>query len=339
MANAGPEILRLLRRDHLISGDNVSIISLAGGVSSDVFLIKNGENRFVLKRALPQLKVKDLWQADVSRNYHEYEFLKYVSAILPDAVPAPLALGQGYFTMEYLGAEFSTWKELLLKGNCQSEAARESARILAVIHKNSADDLTARSRFDTTANFHQLRTDPYLLTTGLRHPELRQHFEEEAQRLENTRECLIHGDYSPKNLLVGNRRLVLLDCEVAWYGDPAFDVAFLLNHLFLKSLYHMPKDMGLRQLIDTAVETYYSERRLTVRLQLDLDARITRLLLLLLLARVDGKSPVEYLTSDNKREFVRKFVRSGLKESVASLQQLIDRWFRALLEQSRNGPK
>jgi aminoglycoside phosphotransferase (APT) family kinase protein len=329
------QILDLLRADHLICGDAVSVTPLRGGVSSDVYLIEDGENQFVLKRALPQLKVRDLWRADTSRNRHEFNYLKYVNGILPASVPVPFVLGPDYFTMEYLGPEFKNWKQLLLKGDCQAEHARESARILATVHRKSMNDAAARRSFDTTANFHQLRTDPYLLTTGRRHPALRAYFEEEARRLESTRECLVHGDYSPKNILVRNGRIVVLDCEVAWYGDSAFDLAFLLNHLLLKSLYHMPRDPGFRELIDTAIAQYYCERQLAEKLQCELDSRTAKLVLLLLLARIDGKSPVEYLTGENKREFVRSFVTAGLRANLATLSSLADNWFRSLHERYR----
>jgi aminoglycoside phosphotransferase (APT) family kinase protein len=330
MTQGSPEIMDLLRRDCLVSGHAVSITPLGGGVSSDVFLVQDGDKRFVLKRALPQLKVKDEWRADVSRNRHEYDYLRYVGAFLPGSVPVPFVLGPDYFTMEYLGPDFSNWKTLLLQRDCQVEHAREIARVLANIHRQSAGDQEARRKFDTTANFHQLRTDPYLLTTGRRHPALRVYFEEEARRLERTRECLVHGDYSPKNMLVGKGRLVLLDCEVAWYGDPAFDIAFLLNHLLLKSLYHMPKDVGFRQLIETAIAQYHSERRLSRDLRQDFDRRSARLLLMLLLARIDGKSPVEYLGDEDKREFVRSFVTAGLQKDTATLLGVVDEWFGGL---------
>ena len=336
MTKADSPIMDLLRRDLLVSGDAVSITPLGGGISSDVFLVEDGGKRFVLKRALPQLKVRDPWQADVSRNRYEYEYLKYVGAFLPGSVPFPFVLGPEYFTMEYLAPDFSNWKELLLRGNCRVEHARESARVLAIIHRRSAGDEEARRKFDTTANFHQLRTHPYLLTTGQRHPALRVHFEEEAQRLESTRECLVHGDYSPKNVLVGKGRLVLVDCEVAWYGDPAFDLAFLLNHLLLKSLYHMPRDPGLRELINTAIAQYYSERGLNRDLRQEFDRRTGRLLLMLLLARIDGKSPVEYLGDEAKRAFVRDFVSAGLQQNITTLLGVVEEWFRDLRQRYDN---
>ena len=184
--------------------------------------------------------------------------------------------------------------------------------------------------FDTTSNFHQLRTDPYLLTTGRRHSDLQQAFEQEALRLERTRECLVHGDYSPKNMLVGKGRVVLLDCEVAWYGDPAFDLAFLINHLLLKSLFHSPVTTPLQQLIEVFLATYYQERAVEPAQKVNLHLRIGRLLLMLLLARIDGKSPVEYLTNEQKRDFVRNFVRWRLSSARFDLGEIIADWFSGL---------
>jgi len=131
-------------------------------------------------------------------------------------------------------------------------------------------------------------------------------------------------------MLVGNGRFVLVDCEVAWYGDPAFDLAFLLNHLLLKSLYHLPRDLGLRELIDAAIAQYYSERGWNRESPGNFDSRTAKLLLLLLLARVDGKSPVEYLSGEPKREFVRKFVTAGLEADSTTLSSSVADWFRSL---------
>ncbi|HLV86222.1 MAG TPA: aminoglycoside phosphotransferase family protein [Candidatus Sulfotelmatobacter sp.] len=330
MGEIESHILDLLRRDQLASPDALVVQALGGGVSSDVFLIQDGERQFVVKQALPQLKVKDLWQADTSRNRVEFEFLNYLGEILPDAVPSVISAGEDYFAMEYLGADYRNWKDLLLRGECQRDHAVQAAKILATLHRSSFGRRDLAARFDTTGNFHQLRTDPYLLTTGARHPELREQFEQEAARLESTRECLVHGDCSPKNMMIGDGRFVLLDCEVAWYGDPSFDLGFLINHLLLKSLYHAPADVGLRRLIDGVLETYFSERKMDAPKQHELDARTAKLLLMLMLARIDGKSAVEYLASDGQREFVREFVRASFAANISGLQQVVDRWFTAL---------
>lgn len=326
MAGPGSHILDQLRRDGLISRSAVSK-PLAGGVSSDVFLIEEGSTRFVVKQALPRLKVQDYWPADISRNRFESEFLTFLGRVLPEAAPQIVAVREGYFVMEYFGPEYENWKTLLLRGVCQEDHALQAAHILGTIHRESFRNADLAAQFETTSNFHQLRTDPYLLTTGFRYPELQELFEREASRLEKTRECLVHGDYSPKNILIGKDRLVLLDCEVAWYGDPAFDLAFLMNHFLLKALFHAPSDVGLQGLARVFIEGYHRERGLPAAQRRDLDSRTARLLLTLLLARIDGKSPVEYLTSDPKRALVRRFVRSGLVAPEFALHKVLSEWF------------
>lgn len=335
MADNEFHILDLLRKDGVVSGHAVSK-PLAGGISSDVFLIEDGEKRFVVKQALPCLKVEDHWPADTSRNRVEYEFLRYMGGRLPNAVPRVFSAGRDYFVMEYLGPEYENWKALLLRGDIQQRHAVQAGGILGTLHRTSFGNAELKSLFDTTSNFHQLRTDPYLLTTGQRHPDLREMFEKEALRLEQTRECLVHGDYSPKNILIGDARMVLLDCEVAWFGEPAFDAAFLINHLLLKSLFHTPRNTQLQQAIEVFLAKYHEERALKLALELDLDSRIACLLLMLLLARIDGKSPVEYLSKEDKRDFVRNFVRSELQSSKLDLHEVILKWFSSLHSQFEN---
>ena len=328
MAENELRILDRLRRDAVVSENAVSK-PLAGGISSDVFLIEDGEKRFVVKQALPCLKVEDHWPADTSRNRNEYEFLRYLGRVLPVAAPRVFAAGKDYFVMEYLGPEYRNWKTLLLRGEIRQHHALQAAETLGTLHRTSFGIAQLQTRFATTSNFHQLRTDPYLLTTGRRHPDLQKAFEQEAARLEQTRECLVHGDYSPKNMLIGNGRMVLLDCEVAWYGEPAFDVAFLVKHLLLKSLFHAPANTALPQAIAAFLVKYHEERALPAVQAADLDRRIAPLLLMLLLARMDGKSPVEYLT-ESKRDFVRSFVCSELPSSRLGLHAVISKWFSTL---------
>ena len=193
--------------------------------------------------------------------------------------------------------------------------------LLARIHRRSTGEEEARRLFDTTPNFFQLRIEPYLLATGAWHPDLRVQFESEAARLEAARECLVHGDFSPKNILVSHDRMVLLDCEVAWYGDAAFDLAFMLNHFFLKALWHRPREAGFRQMVDGFWSAYQRARPTP-----ELDARVGRLLLMLLLARVDGKSPVEYLNAE-QQDFVRHYVLHELRSGTTSVGAVADSWF------------
>jgi aminoglycoside phosphotransferase (APT) family kinase protein len=321
--HAPPEFLELLRREGMIHHTDARLTALTGGVSCEIYLVEDGAEKFVVKRALAKLKVKADWFADVNRNRYEWEFIRYVARFIPDAVPAlrhHSATGN-YFAMEYLGDEFRNWKQLLLAGEADPGHAARAGNLLAQIHRHSAGDAEASRLFDTTTNFFQLRIEPYLLAAGAKHPGLRSLFEAEAARLGAARECLVHGDFSPKNILVSRERMVLLDCEVAWYGDPAFDLAFMLNHFFLKALRQSPCDAGLRRMVDEFWAAYQR-----VRPAPELDARVGQLLLMLLLARVDGKSPVEYLDAV-RQDFIRHFVHLEFRTEHVSLSDVVDSWF------------
>jgi aminoglycoside phosphotransferase (APT) family kinase protein len=320
------DFLDLLRRNGHVVDPQARLAPLNGGVSSEIYLVEDGVKKFVVKRALPKLKVRDNWFADVSRNRSERDYLAYVSRIIPGAVPQLYfsSPADGYFAMEYLGDGFLNWKTLLLAGDFRARHAELAGNILGEIHRRTAVADEIRRQFDTTANFHQLRVEPYLLTTGERHPALRAIFDAEAEQIEATREVLVHGDFSPKNILIQGDRMVLLDCEVAWNGDPAFDVVFLLNHLFLKSLHHAPGGAELQNMVDVFWRAYV--RQLAAVDAARIERRLVPLLLMLLLARVDGKSPVEYLTPP-RQEFIRAFVYKHLPSPPERLAGLCAIWF------------
>jgi aminoglycoside phosphotransferase (APT) family kinase protein len=320
------QFLEVLRRDGQVRDPDALLTPLSGGVSSDIFLVKDGAESFVVKRALAKLRVKEDWFANVGRNTTEQAYIQCVGRFLPGVVPE-LIFGNdeaGYFTMEFIGLDFANWKELLLGGLCRTAHAAQAGEILGTIHHQTAGDVELSRKFRTTADFRQLRLEPYLLTTGTRHPDLCEFFKTEAARLAATHEALVHGDFSPKNIMISDTRMVLLDCEVAWYGDPTFDVAFLLNHFFLKALYHAPADHGLEKM-GAAFWQAYSSARENGDVQI-VERRLISLLLMLLLARVDGKSPVEYLT-EPKKQFIRDFVGCHLPSPPATLASLSKLWF------------
>lgn len=315
--------LNLLRRDGVVRSAEARLVPLSGGVSCDIYLVEDGGERFVVKRALEKLRVKADWFADIHRNRTEWEYIRYVSQFLPSAVPKLLqcSAADNYFAMEYFNGDYSNWKQLLLAGNARQEHATQAGNMLGTIHQHSTGDAEAKRLFDTTPTFFQLRIEAYLLTTGAKHPAVRPQFEAEAARLEQARECLVHGDFTPKNILIGGERMILLDCEVAWYGEPAFDVASLLNHFFLKSLLHAPRGAGMDAMIEKFWSAYQSARPSP-----EIEPRVGQLLLMLMLARVDGKSPVEYF-GPRHQKFVREFVLWHLPVENFSLRHIIGEWF------------
>ena len=124
--------------------------------------------------------------------------------------------------------------------------------------------------------------------------------------------ALVHGDFSPKNILISDTKVVIIDWEVAWFGDPAFDAAFLLSHLYLKAFYHRRRFGGDIRLAQTARGAYLEGLR--DKGAAPLAGRVARLLLMLLLARIDGKSPVEYITEDEDKARLRGFATAMLAD-------------------------
>jgi molybdopterin-guanine dinucleotide biosynthesis protein A/aminoglycoside phosphotransferase (APT) family kinase protein len=324
-----PGLLPALRAAGLVDGPAPRLTPLGGGVSSDIFLVEDGPARFVVKRALARLRVRDEWRADVGRNRVEQDYLAYAAAAVPGAVPRILHADPeaGWFAMEFLGGELRNWKTELLAGRADPGTARLAGETLGRLHAASWGDPRARDRFATLRNFTDLRIEPYLLTTAARVPEVRGILEEEAARLASTGLALVHGDYSPKNLMVAPGRLVVLDAETAWFGDPAFDAAFLMNHLHLKALLHATAPGPMVALAAAAWAAY--ARALGPRAGADLEARTVRLTLCLMLARVRGKSPAEYL-DEGRGRLVADFACRHLPNPPATMAALSREWLAAL---------
>jgi len=324
------QIKTLLHQKGLIPAGDIECIPLRGGVSSEIYLLRGGAERLVVKRALPCLKVRETWKADTSRNRVEQASINYVGRLNPGVVPKILysTPGEDFFVMEYLGSEYRNWKVQLLEGHFDQAVSARIAKILADIHSRSYGDETARKWFDTPDNFHSLRIEPYLLTTAERNPHVRDLMLQEAERLAKQRLCLVHGDFSPKNIMVGPERTVLLDHEVAWYGDPAFDLAFMLTHLHLKQFMLGPSFEGYPDLARVFWHTYFEN---FIPGPGDLKERSLRLWLMVLLARIDGKSPVEYLAENvNARQFIRSFANKALLEGHFTRDVLEEQWTLAL---------
>lgn len=321
-------VVDFLRRSGLISGTIVPrFVPLAGGVSSDIWLVQAGDASFCVKRALPRLRVAADWYAPLERNATEVAWLKAVAGFMPDAVPAVLADDReaGIFAMEYLAPDsYTEWKDQLRRGIVELSAAEAVGRRLASIHSTFARSATAPQTFATDAAFQSLRLEPYLLATARVHADLAEVLVELAQATARTRITVVHGDVSPKNIWLGSRGPMFLDAECAWFGDPAFDLAFCLNHLLLKTQW-VPSAAGdLLKAFDLLASTYLTGVDWEPAGALEL--RAARLLPGLLLARVDGKSPVEYLKDESSKDIVRRVARSLLVRGVDGLNDIRRIW-------------
>ena len=210
-------------------------------MSSDIWRIDSGNGSVCAKRALAKLRVAADWRAPIERNLYEARWMRVANEA--HAGCAPQVLGQhpalGVLVMNYLPpSSYSLWKQQLREGRADAATARSVGRVLGRIHSHSARRPELASQFDTGRIFFDIRLEPYLLATARRHPDLASRLDHLVDVTRSHRVALVHGDVSPKNILVGPDGPVFLDAECAWWGDPAFDIAFCLNHLLLKCLWN-----------------------------------------------------------------------------------------------------
>jgi aminoglycoside phosphotransferase (APT) family kinase protein len=268
--------------------------------------------------------VAQRWEAPVERNRYERLWLEAANAILPGVAPRVLAGDDGgCFAMQDLGA-LPVWKAQLSKAGADPAFAADVGRRLAAIHQATARRADFAVAFATDANFHALRLEPYLLAAARVHPLLKESLGRLVDTTAGTRLTLVHGDVSPKNILVGPHGPVFLDAECAWYGDPAFDLAFCLNHLLLKGVWVAPWKAGFLACFDALAAAYL--RGVDWEPVAALEARAAALLPGLLLARVDGKSPVEYLHTEAQKGLVREFASRFLLSPARNLAELSRAW-------------
>ncbi|MEP7060802.1 MAG: aminoglycoside phosphotransferase family protein [Betaproteobacteria bacterium] len=319
-----------LRRMAVVSADTeIRLVALEGGVSSAIYRVDAAGGTFCVKRALPKLKVAGDWRAPVERNRSEVDWLRYVSSLCPGHVPAILGddAEGGAFAMTWLPpTDFPTWKALLRDGRIDAADAGAVGDLLGRIHAATADNADIARAFAHDAIFHSIRLEPYLVATGRAHPDLAAHFAALVVTTQSQRRVLVHGDYSPKNILIGADGPVILDAECACFGDPAFDVAFVLNHLLLKGVWRPQWRALYMDALDALVEGY--RRHAGWESWAALDARVAALLPALMLARVDGKSPAEYLDSAADQDAVRAFARPRVAEAPQRIGDIVRDWRR-----------
>ena len=322
------EMLAALGRMGLIAqGADAAGERLTGGVSSDIWRIDLAAGPICVKRALAKLRVAADWQAPVERNRYEARWMQHANAAVPGSAPRLLGLDEaaGALAMQFLPSEIHPlWKAQLRDGDTDPEFAARVADTLARIHAATAGDPSAPADFPTDRIFYDIRLEPYLIATARAHADLAQPLHDLVAVTQANKHALVHGDVSPKNILCGPDGPVFLDAECAWWGDPAFDIAFCLNHLLLKCLWTPTATAGFLACFDALASA--SVARIAWEPPAALEARAARLLPGLFLARVDGKSPVEYITADGDRDTVRRVARRLLADPPDRLADVAQAW-------------
>lgn len=307
-------VKKYLVEEGLVSaGEALRMEPLSGGVSSRVWLVERNANahtdRWVIKQALEKLKVQIDWFSDVERIHREHEVMKALEPILPGRhIPRVLRANYTHHVYVMTAAEGAapTWKDQLMAGMFNPDTARQAATLLSLMHTQS-DRIPGdyQSELKDQHYFMQLRIDPFHRFLMQKYPVLapRIQFLIDELTLFPTPQtaCLVHGDFSPKNMLVEqNGNVVLIDYEVAHWGNPVFDLAYCLGHLLLKG-WHLHKKQEILQLIRVFLAAYQPGVH-----------NLIPHLGLMLLARMDGKSPVNYIVDEELKRTIRGVAREWI---------------------------
>ncbi len=238
-------------------------------------------------------------------------------------VPAVLIEDRSNFAiaMEAAPPDASMWKTILFAGDLRPAHARASGTLLGSMVATSWNQPEAREIFGDQTVFEQLRIDPYYRFTASVHPEHGGYFQNLIEKSAARRVSLVHGDWSPKNLLFADNELWAIDWEVVHFGDPSFDAGFLLNHLLLKSIALPHLRSQLAGLAHEFIGALNAEVPADARW---IEAAALEHLPALLLARVDGKSPAEYL-DESGRNRARQLALSLMEDPARSLTEAFTR--------------
>lgn len=322
------ELVSYLRETGRIAADETPRVEvLAGGVSNRTVLVErpSGES-WVMKQALAKLRVAVDWFSDPRRIEREALGLKYLAEIAPAGSVTPVVFedpANHLLAMQAVPRPHENWKAMLLAGQVEREHVEQFGRLLGTIHRGGWERRAETAQvFGDRSFFESLRVEPYYLYTAQQVPEAKGFLKELVFETRMRQLTLVHGDYSPKNVLIANGRLVLLDHEVIHFGDPAFDLGFSLTH-FLSKGHHL---RAHRAEFAEAARLYWRAYRSalgSVRWAGDLEEFAVRHTLGCLLARVAGRSPLEYLAGW-ERDWQRAAVLVMMADVPGSVDDLVE---------------
>ncbi len=317
------------------SEENPSVEPLSGGISNRTVLVRReakADEDWVIKQALPKLRVEHDWYSDPARVHHEASGLRWLERLLPvGSVPRFVFEDRQHHVlgMTAVAEPHENWKSRLLLGRLDAKHVHQFAKLLAQMHRSSnerRDELALE--FDDRTFFESLRLEPYYAFAAAQVPDAASFLSGLIDQTRQRRLTLVHGDYSPKNVLIHADQLVLLDHEVIHWGDPAFDIGFSLTHLLSKA-HHVAAH---RTAFAAASVTYWHDYATAIGTgpwQDGLEQHAVRHTIGCLLARVAGRSPLEYL-SESERTRQRRVILDLLAELPQTIENLVARFIERL---------
>ena len=330
--------LYLREKGRVPEGAPIQVRELSGGVSNVVLRVDaKGQPPFVIKQCRERLRVAMEWLARLDRIWAERAALELLAAILPrGAVPEVLFEDRPeyLFAMTCAPDDSVTWKTQLMDGRVDPEIAAQLGTLLGTIHADAPGNHLIHETLADTSLFDELRIDPYYRTIARAHPAMAPRIDALIAAMEtipDAQRTLVLGDFSPKNILVHSGGLILLDFECAHAGDAAFDLGFFLSHLVLKTIHMGRHSPGARRrYVDLTLRFWDAYLERIERGAWKVDGLVPRSIehtAACLLARVDGKSPVEYLDPAGQ-DLARRLALEALQtrpETWADFLHLLER--------------
>ncbi|GJM29488.1 MAG: aminoglycoside phosphotransferase [Cyclobacteriaceae bacterium] len=321
-----PAELRTFLNHHrlIMEHESLGFKILHGGVSNRAILVeRNSGPNWVFKQALNKLRVETDWFCSTARIHQEAKALRWLKQIIPDNVPSLVWEDKDnqILGMTEVPTPHTNWKTDLLNGTIDLEQVNTFARLLAKLHDATEQHPQLKEAFREYSYFESLRLDPYYAYTASQVPEASNFLDRLINETKSRKQALVHGDYSPKNVLIHNHQMFILDYEVMHIGDPAFDLGFSLTH-FLSKAHAQPK---YRNLFFQAALNYWDTYSKAIKEPRDqLEHMTIKHTLACMLARVCGRSQLEYLNQIQKDQ-QKQAVLSAMSTFPVTLKALIEK--------------
>lgn len=321
LLNQGTVVDYLVSKNIISRQESAEVEVLTGGVSNVVLAITTESKKLVLKQALAELAVSEKWEADQRRAIVEADAIELFHKLSPKQVPSLVFLDPDRFilVLERVPVGSTVWKSDLLAGVIDPDVGAVLGETLATWHNYGEKNSSAKDKFMEDSLFEQLRIDPFYRFVANKNPQIEVSIRKLINELEGDKTTIVHGDFSPKNIMVSmSGDVYILDFEVTHVGNPLFDLAFLLAHLLCK-FFHAPDQLQAKLLSNTAsvFVNHYQKLR-------PVAPTVYRHAALIALARVEGKSPVNYLSPDQQAK-IQKFTKEILlSDSNISINKLFE---------------
>jgi 5-methylthioribose kinase len=317
---AGNVVGYLVAREVVGAAAELSVEELTGGVSGTVLAVRGPGVALVVKQARPKLRVAGEWRAPVRRTDTEAAALRLAARLVPGHVPPVVDSDESehVVVLQHAPPGWRNWQAELLEGRAHAASGRWAGDTLGRLHAATAGDAEVAAAFCDYEAFEALRLQPYHGAVMERLPQLASALRPLADELRDARTCLVHGDYAPKNILLGPDGSWALDMEVAHYGHPVFDLAFFLAFPLLTAV-QLPELAPACSELVRGFTTAYDRRAARVAPSPRAIAAHTGAMLL---ARTDGDSPAAFLGARAARK-ARSLGRQLLVEQAPDMAAVV----------------